>query len=62
MAAQTPVCDFGWKARDFDLPGTDGRRYGLSDVRGAPQRGAGAPLAGMRPCRRAWAVHSGVWS
>jgi peroxiredoxin len=34
MAAQTPVCDFGWKARDFDLPGTDGRRYSLSDVRG----------------------------
>ena len=34
MAATTPVCDFGWKARDFDLPGTDGRRYRLADVSG----------------------------
>lgn len=31
----TPVCDFGWKARDFDLPGTDGKRYRLQDVSGA---------------------------
>jgi peroxiredoxin len=29
-----PVCDFGWKARDFDLPATDGRRYRLADVAG----------------------------
>ncbi|HZP94589.1 MAG TPA: thioredoxin family protein [Burkholderiales bacterium] len=35
MAAQTPICDFGWKARDFDLPGTDGKRYRLSEVRGS---------------------------
>jgi peroxiredoxin len=35
MAAQTPVCDFGWKAVDFSLPGIDGKTYGLSDVRGA---------------------------
>lgn len=34
MAAQPPVCDFGWKAPDFELPGTDGRRYALSDIRG----------------------------
>lgn len=32
--AQPPVCDFGWKARDFDLPGTDGRRYRLADLAG----------------------------
>ena len=25
MGAQPPVCNFGWKARDFDLPGTDGK-------------------------------------
>lgn len=31
---QTPVCDFGQKAVDFDLEGTDGRRYRLADVRG----------------------------
>ena len=30
-----PVCEFGWKAVDFDLPATDGRRYRLADVRGS---------------------------
>ena len=24
---ETPICDFGWKALDFDLPGVDGNRY-----------------------------------
>ena len=33
-AVETPVCDFGWKARDFDLEGSDGRRYRLADVKG----------------------------
>jgi peroxiredoxin len=32
--AQAPVCDFGWKARDFDLPATNGNRYRLADVGG----------------------------
>jgi peroxiredoxin len=31
---ETPICDFGWKAPDFDLPGVDGKRYGLKDVAG----------------------------
>jgi peroxiredoxin len=31
---ETPVCDFGWKAVDFDLPGVDGRRYNLASVQG----------------------------
>jgi len=34
MAYETPVCDFGWKAVDFDLAATDGRRYSLADVAG----------------------------
>ena len=31
----TPVCDFGWQAREFDLAGVDGRRHTLGSVRGA---------------------------
>ena len=34
MAAETPICDFGWQAPDFTLEGIDGRSYSLSDVRG----------------------------
>ena len=34
MGGQPPVCDFGWKARDFDLPATDGKRYHLANVSG----------------------------
>ena len=34
MAVSTPVCDFGWKAVDFDLPGVDGRRHSLATARG----------------------------
>ena len=35
MALTAPgICDFGWKARDFALRGTDGKTYGLADVRG----------------------------
>lgn len=31
----TPVCDFGWLAVDFNLPGVDGKNYSLADVYGA---------------------------
>lgn len=34
VSLQTPVCDFGWKALDFDLPGVDGRRHTLASARG----------------------------
>jgi peroxiredoxin len=34
MAEETPVCDFGWKAPAFTLPGTDGKTYSLEDLRG----------------------------
>ena len=35
MAATADVCDFGWNAPDFRLPGVDGKTYSLSDVSGA---------------------------
>lgn len=31
---ETPVCDFGWKAVDFDLPGVDNKRYNLASAKG----------------------------
>jgi peroxiredoxin len=34
VSTPTPVCDFGWKALDFDLPGVDGKRYNLAAARG----------------------------
>jgi peroxiredoxin len=34
MAAQSSVCEFGWKAVDFDLPGVDGKRHNLATARG----------------------------
>jgi peroxiredoxin len=34
VSTPTPVCDFGWKAPDFDLPGVDGKRYSLATARG----------------------------
>ena len=35
MASAPPICDFGWKAKDFHLPATDGKTYALADIRGA---------------------------
>ena len=32
---QNPICEFGWKARDFSLTGTDGKVHAFRDVRGA---------------------------
>jgi peroxiredoxin len=32
--ATPPICDFGWKAVEFELPATDGKRYRLLDVAG----------------------------
>lgn len=34
VSLQTPICDFGWKAPDFTLPGVDGKTWSLSDVQG----------------------------
>lgn len=30
MAVSPPVCNFGWKAPDFELPDTDGKRWSLA--------------------------------
>jgi peroxiredoxin len=35
MAATPPVCDFGWKAPDFTLPGVDGRPWSLQELQGS---------------------------
>jgi len=34
MPEVTPICDFGWRAPDFALAGTDGKIHRLDDVRG----------------------------
>jgi peroxiredoxin len=34
VSLHTSVCDFGWKAVDFDLPGVDGKRHSLASARG----------------------------
>jgi peroxiredoxin len=34
MAESPPLCDFGWKARDFSLKGIDGKTYSLAEVAG----------------------------
>lgn len=31
---ETPVCNFGWQAVDFALPGVDGKTYTLKDAAG----------------------------
>jgi len=34
VSLNPPVCDFGWKARDFKLRGVDGKDYTLENARG----------------------------
>ena len=34
MAIQTPICDFGQKAHDFDLKSTDNKMVSLNDIKG----------------------------
>ena len=34
VSTATAVCNFGWPAADFDLPGVDGKRHTLSGTRG----------------------------
>ncbi len=35
VSLQTPICDFGWKAPDFRLLGTDGEIWTLARARGS---------------------------
>ena len=35
MAEIPPVCDFGWRAKEFNLPSVDGKKYTLEEVSGA---------------------------
>jgi len=35
VALSTPICDFGWNAPDFSLPGIDGKSYSLSEIKGS---------------------------
>ena len=32
MAEIPPVCDFGWRAKEFNLPSVDGKKYTLEEV------------------------------
>ncbi len=34
MAAQPPICDFGWQAVDAELPGVDGNTHAIFDHKG----------------------------
>ena len=34
VSLQTPLCNFGWKAPDFNLPGVDHKRYRLQELAG----------------------------
>ncbi len=34
VSLETPICDFGWKAVDFELKGCDGKVYSLAGVKG----------------------------
>mgnify|MGYP006254780077 FL=1 len=35
VALETPICDFGWKAPEFNLIGIDNKYYSFQDIKGA---------------------------
>lgn len=34
VTTKAPICDFGWKAPDFNLTGIDGKSHTLDDIKG----------------------------
>ena len=34
VALETPICDFGWKAPEFNLIGIDNKYYSFQDIKG----------------------------
>ena len=34
VALTTPICEFGWKAPDFNLLGVDEKSYSFTEIRG----------------------------
>jgi len=34
VSLETPICDFGWRAINFELEGVDGKTYSLDNVHG----------------------------
>ena len=35
VSLNPPICDFGWKAPDFNLPGVDGKSWSLTELAGS---------------------------
>ena len=35
VALETPICDFGWKAPEFNLIGIDNKYYSFQDIKGS---------------------------
>ncbi len=34
VSLKTPICDFGWNAKDFQLPGVDNEHWNLEKIKG----------------------------
>ena len=35
VSLTTPICDFGWSAKDFQLPGVDNKYWNIESIKGA---------------------------
>jgi len=35
VSLTTPICDFGWSAKDFQLPGVDNKHWNIESIKGA---------------------------